>query len=97
MAIHRDVSGPGIVARGLNIAYCAPVQQVGNILRDIGPSFSSVPCNLDKAIVGARPNRACFLRRLRDSENPHGEKTRPARCSAHEPRFNRRFMINQAR
>src|SRR5580692_5842365 len=69
MAVHRDVGGPGIVARGLNIAYCAPVQQVRNILRDIGPTFSSIPRDLNKAIVGARPNRACFLRRLRDSEN----------------------------
>src|SRR5580704_3552239 len=69
MAVYGDISGPGIVVRSFNVAYRAPFQKVGNILRDISPDFSAVARDLHQPIIGARPDRARFFRRLRNREN----------------------------
>jgi hypothetical protein len=34
---------------------------------------------------------------VKGEANPYGQKTRRAHCPTHEPHFERRFMINQAR
>ncbi len=65
--VHRHVGRARVVARRRDAADRAPRRQPGHVLRDVGPRLAVVARHLQQAVVGAGPDQALLLRRLRDA------------------------------
>src|SRR5580704_13903835 len=66
MPIHSNICRVGIVGRGIDEAYGAPL---GHLRRDIRPMLSVIGRDMDKSIICAGPERSFFHRRLGESKH----------------------------
>src|SRR5450759_4728475 len=68
MAVDRDVRGAGIMRRRFNQTDAAPFRKT--LGRYVGPTLAFIACDLDQAVVRARPDQA--FRQGRRSNRKNG-------------------------
>ena len=66
--VHREIGGPGVEVRRLDVGDLAPRRQLGEVARHIRPLPAAVACDVHQAVVRARPDDASLERRFGDGE-----------------------------
>ena len=70
--VYREVCRAGVVTRRFDVRHRAPLRELVNIGRDIGPRLAAIARELHIAVIGAGPDQARLFGRFGDGKHHAG-------------------------